>query len=477
MVFVEGTKESIQGALAVFDIFAEWSGLMISIAKSTLYLAGVSETETNNILSNFPFAKGDLPVRYLGLPLMTKVMRKQDYFPLVEKIRGRISTWTTRFLSFGGRLQLIKAVIMSVVNFWSTVYLLPSKCIKEIEHLCEAFLWTGPELKATGAKVAWSVICQTNKEGGLGIRDLKVVNRVNVLKLIWRLFSSKSLWGRWIEVNLLKKKCFWEIKEKTQMGSWMWRKMLKTRDIARRFHKRELGNGVLVSLLGERGIVSLGIRREATLEEAVMCVRRRRSHRSQLLNEVETQLVLAKEKLRDGVEDGNIWKRRSGYKKEFSTHETWSQMRTLGESCSWSKAVWFSQATPKYAFMTWLAVRDKLSTMDRVSKWRQGADEIWECQTSGILLSAQTNVWSEVLAIIMDESLEKKKRFCLRYAFQATIHAVWIERNKIKHEVKPLLIATVMKLVEKGIRNKLSILRSRGVKGWEDGLQYWFTRT
>ena len=74
----------------------------------------------------------------------------------------------------------------------------------------------------------------------------------------------------------------------------------------------------------------------------------------------------------------------------------------------------------------------------------------------------------------MDERLEKKQRFCLRYAFQATIHAVWIEQNKIKHEVKPLPIATVMKLVEKGIRNKLSILRSRGVKGWEDGLQYWF---
>ncbi|XP_013614140.1 uncharacterized protein LOC125586066 [Brassica napus] len=237
MVFVEGTKESIQGALAVFDTFAEWSGLTISIAKSTLYLAGFSENEMNNILSNFPFAKGDLPVRYLGLPLMTKVMRKQDYFPLVEKIR---------------------------------------------------------ELKAMGAKVAWSVICQTNKEGGLGIRDLKVVNKVNVLKLIWRLFSGKSLWGKWIEANLLKRKCFWEIREKTQVGSWMWRKMLRMRDVARRFHMRELGNGrhisfwfdnwcekgVMFSLLGEHGIVSMGISREATVEEAVMCVRRRRSHRS-----------------------------------------------------------------------------------------------------------------------------------------------------------------------------------------------------
>ena len=57
---------------------------------------------------------------------------------------------------------------------------------------------------------------------------------------------------------------------------------------------RDLGNGrhisfwfdkwcerdLIFSLLGERGIVSMGISREATVEEAVMCVRRRRSHRS-----------------------------------------------------------------------------------------------------------------------------------------------------------------------------------------------------
>ena len=221
MVFVEGSKESVQGALTVFESFEKWSGLKISIEKSTLYLAGVEEEDENRILSNFPFAKGELPVRYLGLPLMTKAMRQQDYFPLVEKIRSRISTWTSRFLSYAGRLQLIKAVIMSLVNFWASVYLLllPSKCIDEIERLCGAFLWTGPELKTTGAKVAWATVCQEKNEGGLGIIDLRLVNRINVLKLIWRLLSGKSLWGKWIKSNLLKQKSFWEISEVTQGGS------------------------------------------------------------------------------------------------------------------------------------------------------------------------------------------------------------------------------------------------------------------
>ena len=61
--------------------------------------------------------------------------------------------------------------------------------------------------------------------------------------------------------------------------------------------------GVLFSLLGECGIVSMGISRDATVEEAVRCVRRKRRHRSQLLNDVEAQLVMVKEKLSEGVED------------------------------------------------------------------------------------------------------------------------------------------------------------------------------
>lgn len=85
---------------------------------------------------------------------MSQAMKKQDYFPLVERIRSKICTWTCRFLSYAGGLQLIKAVLMSIVNFWAAVFRLPSKCMKEIEQLCSAFLWSGPMLKTAGAKVA-----------------------------------------------------------------------------------------------------------------------------------------------------------------------------------------------------------------------------------------------------------------------------------------------------------------------------------
>ena len=124
-------------------------------------------------------------------------------------------------MSYGGRLQLIKVVIMSIVNFWSAAFRLTSQCVKEVEQLCSDFLWSGPTLKTTSAKVSWRDVCKEKDEGGPGIRVLKDVNTVCGLKLIWRLMVGKSLWSKWIKANLLKKRSFSEVNMKTQNGSWM----------------------------------------------------------------------------------------------------------------------------------------------------------------------------------------------------------------------------------------------------------------
>ena len=131
MIFADGTKNSIEGILGVFDEFDKMSGLKISMEKSVLFMAGVTIQRKEEMLRQFKFATGSLPVRYLGLPLLTKHMTVTDYLPLVEKIRKRISTWTGRFLSYAGRLQLINSVITSLTNFWMAAFRLPSSCIKE----------------------------------------------------------------------------------------------------------------------------------------------------------------------------------------------------------------------------------------------------------------------------------------------------------------------------------------------------------
>lgn len=107
---------------------------------------------------------------------------------------------------------MIKFELLSIVNFWILVFRFLSNCIKEVEKICVVFLWTGFRFKLTGVKIAWDEFCNVKSEGGLGIRKLKEVNKVYGLKLIWRMFFGDFLWGKWIRVNFLKGKSFWEVK-------------------------------------------------------------------------------------------------------------------------------------------------------------------------------------------------------------------------------------------------------------------------
>ena len=235
----------------------------------------------------------------------------------------------------------------------------------------------------------------------------------------------------------------------------MWRKMLKLREIAKTFYILEIGSGrhisfwyycwsekgVIFDLAGERGFIALGIRKEATLEEAVLNLRRRRQHRSEVLREIEEALESVRSKIQSEKMDVSIWRRRSGYREIFSTNETWMLLRGTSVQCLWTRGTWFSMATPKHAFMTWLAMRGRLSTMGRVSRWSQGTDttyvlcktdvetlnhlffecsyatQLWEHLVKGILGNAFTNGWSEMVRIISSGGYDKKSIFCIRYAF------------------------------------------------------------
>lgn len=92
------------------------------------------------------------------------------------------------------------------------------------------------------------------------------------------------------------------------------------------FYKKEVGNGRHISFWYDRSSEK-GINREATVEETVLSTRKKRRHRTEILNAIETEISVLKDKLRSNVEDVSLWKRKSGFKQKFLTQETWMLLR------------------------------------------------------------------------------------------------------------------------------------------------------
>ena len=53
-------------------------------------------------------------MKYLGVPFISTRLSHSDCQPLLDKIMTRIQSWTSRSLSYAGRLQLISSVLYSI---------------------------------------------------------------------------------------------------------------------------------------------------------------------------------------------------------------------------------------------------------------------------------------------------------------------------------------------------------------------------
>jgi hypothetical protein len=73
---------------------------------------------------------------------------------------------------------------------------MPVQVRKKVVRIQRDFLWGGVNGRKKLSWVKWKVICREKKKGGLGVRDLEVVNISLLLKWRWRLISKEdpTLW-------------------------------------------------------------------------------------------------------------------------------------------------------------------------------------------------------------------------------------------------------------------------------------------
>lgn len=75
------------------DLFSASSGLLANLSKIQVFICGAEESTKATIEQQLQFTLGDLPIRYLGVPLLASRLSYNDCLPILEKIKVKISTW------------------------------------------------------------------------------------------------------------------------------------------------------------------------------------------------------------------------------------------------------------------------------------------------------------------------------------------------------------------------------------------------
>nr|XP_016493285.1 PREDICTED: uncharacterized protein LOC107812650 [Nicotiana tabacum] len=174
LLFSRGHLPSIAALHRCFSQFSQTSGLQANLGKSFVYFEGVSQTERSRILQHFGYVQGELTFRYLGIPLSTKKISLMQWQPLIQKIVARVSSWTTKKLSYAGRVQLVQSILFGIWAYWAQLFPLHIKVLKLIDGYCRSYVWSADNNITKKSLVAWEKLCTPKSVGGLNLVNLQL---------------------------------------------------------------------------------------------------------------------------------------------------------------------------------------------------------------------------------------------------------------------------------------------------------------
>nr|GEU43590.1 hypothetical protein [Tanacetum cinerariifolium] len=126
LVFCHKDTKSVRVIKETLEEFSSYYVLKANMNKNTVFLGGMTIAEEKVILDIVPFAIGKLPVRHLGVPLITKKINATD-------------------------------LLSAMQIYWASAFLLPKNVIYEINKLSKSFLWCQRELTKGKAKAGLSI--------------------------------------------------------------------------------------------------------------------------------------------------------------------------------------------------------------------------------------------------------------------------------------------------------------------------------
>uniref|UniRef100_A0A803PLB3 Reverse transcriptase domain-containing protein n=1 Tax=Cannabis sativa TaxID=3483 RepID=A0A803PLB3_CANSA len=181
LLFCNGDYKSIYFMRQGLKTFSQSSGLNLNVKKTAIYCSGMQESEIQRVLNMSGFTRHPAPFKYLGIPICAKRISAAECTGLVQKMTARIKVWSSRNISFAGRVVLINSVLLTAA-------------------------------------------------GGLGFMSTSDLNEAAIFKHVWSIANKKdNLWIRWIHSIYIKKEEWWEHKAPSN-SSWYWCKIAKARD-------------------------------------------------------------------------------------------------------------------------------------------------------------------------------------------------------------------------------------------------------
>jgi hypothetical protein len=182
----------------VLKLFSLTSGLLINVSKSTFHQSGLTDQELFMFKYFFPydFIELEQGFKYLGFYLKAGAMRLDEWHWLIKKLENKINNWCFRWLSLGGHLTLLKAVLSSQPIYWMSLAIVPGSVLKILRNRMFNFLWKRNCDSHTMHLCSWERLSLPKSFGGWGIRNIFDFSKSLAANTLWRILMGEGIWHR-----------------------------------------------------------------------------------------------------------------------------------------------------------------------------------------------------------------------------------------------------------------------------------------
>lgn len=150
ILFFRPTMQEASVVKRILHIFGEASGLKVNPAKCSITPVYGGEDALEDIVAILGCQVQQFPIKYLGLPLSTKLIPRAQVHSVVEAVTRKLPPSHGSLMARSGRLVWIKSVLRVVPIYAMMAESLPAWAQKEIDSVCRKFLWVGSDASVRG---------------------------------------------------------------------------------------------------------------------------------------------------------------------------------------------------------------------------------------------------------------------------------------------------------------------------------------
>jgi hypothetical protein len=117
VLFLRPEAEDINLTMSILNLFGEATRLKTNLQKSSVLLIRRGETDLATVQNLLPCELASFPCKYLGLPLSSKKLTKEQVQNIIDHLADQLLGWKANLMTKIGRKVQVQFVLTDMLIY------------------------------------------------------------------------------------------------------------------------------------------------------------------------------------------------------------------------------------------------------------------------------------------------------------------------------------------------------------------------